>query len=319
MEPYLWIKDLKVNFKSYEGEKNVLSIDELKINKGEAYGIIGESGTGKTVMALTILKLLEMPPGKIESGEIYLDGEDILKLSDKEMQRRIRGKKIAMIFQDPMSTLNPVFTVGKQMIEVIEKNQGLKKEKAHKKAIEMIELVKLPDGESIMKKYPHELSGGQRQRVIIALALSCGADLIIADEPTRNLDVTIQAGILKLIKELQTTLGVSVLFIANNPGIIYATCDYAGILYNGEIVERGKTRTVLKFPAHPYTKTLVDLNIKNSDSKDEINNLDDSACCPYYRNCSSRIDKCLKSPDFIKLKDGHEVKCHLWDRGDKHE
>ena len=319
MEPYLWIKNLKVNFKSYEGEKNVLSIDELRINKGEAYGIIGESGTGKTVLALTILKLLEMPPGKIISGEIILDGEDLLKLSDRDMQTRIRGKKVAMIFQDPMSTLNPVFTVGKQMIAVIEKNQGLKKENAHKKAIEMIELVKLPDGERIMNKYPHELSGGQRQRVIIALALSCGAELIIADEPTRNLDVTIQAGILKLIKELQSTLGVSVLFIANNPGIIYATCDHGGILYNGEIIEKGRTKTILKTPAHPYTKLLMNLNIESTAEKKKIDISEGFSGCPYYKYCNESTDKCLTMPASIKLEDDHEVRCHLWDRGDKDE
>ncbi len=259
MTPYLWIKNLKVNFKSYDGEKNVLDIESIKLNKGEAYGIVGESGTGKTILALTILRLLEMPPGQIVSGEIYIDGEDVLKLSEKEMQKRVRGKKVSMIFQDPMSTLNPVFTVGKQLVDVIVRQKGLKKDAAYQKALEMIELVKLPDGSRIMGKYPHELSGGQRQRVIIALALSCGAELIVADEPTRNLDVTIQAGILKLIKELQISLGVSVLFVANNPGIIYATCDEAGILHDGKIVESGKTRDVLTRPTHPYTKTLMNL------------------------------------------------------------
>lgn len=257
MNPYFQIKNLKVVFNSYEGSKDILNIDQISINKGQAYGILGESGAGKTVLALSILKLLETPPGEIVSGEIILDGDDLLKKTYKEMEREIRGKRVAMIFQDPMSTLNPVYTVGQQMVEVIMENQGLSKKEAHSKAIEMVKTVKLPDAERAMDKYPHELSGGQRQRIIIALALSCGADMLIADEPTRNLDVTIQAGILKLIKELQTSLGVTVLFIANNPGLISATCDHMAVLYKGEIVEQGITNDVLRSPKAEYTKQLL--------------------------------------------------------------
>lgn len=272
-KPYLHIKNLKVNFKNYEGTKTILDIDEIKIKKGEAFGIIGESGTGKTVLALSILKLLEMPPGIIESGEILLDGDDLLKKSTKQMEKEIRGKKISMIFQDPMSTLNPVFTVGQQLIKVIVVSQGINKKQAHDKAIEMLNLVELPDAERVMDKYPHELSGGQRQRIIIALALSCGAELIIADEPTRNLDVTIQAGILKLIKELQKTLNVTVLFIANNPGLISATCDNTAILHKGKIVEQGKTKDVLRNPKHPYTFTLLHAIPRNKKEKIDLNSI----------------------------------------------
>lgn len=315
-KPYLHIKELKVNFKSYDGEKTVLNIDEIKINKGEAYGIIGESGTGKTVLALSILQLLEMPPGEIVSGEILLDGEDLLKKTRKQMQRKIRGKKISMIFQDPMSTLNPVFTIGKQMTKVIIENQKLDKNSAYKKAVKMINTVKLPDAENVMNKYPHELSGGQRQRVIIALALSCGAEFIIADEPTRNLDVTIQAGILKLIKGLQKELKVTVLFIANNPGLISATCDNAAILYKGEIIEKGTTSEVLRNPKHPYTFTLLNAIPKNKDTKIDLSKVipsndgkETKEGCIYYNRCLNKQQQCKNKQGLVHLEGTHFVKC----------
>jgi len=317
-KPYLHIKDLKVNFKTFEGIKTVLNIDEIKINKGEAYGIIGESGTGKTVLALTILKLLEMPPGEIESGHILLEGDDLLKKTNKQMEREVRGKKIAMIFQDPMSTLNPVYTVGEQLINVIVKNQGLKKKEARSKAVGVLKLVDLPDSERAMDKYPHELSGGQRQRVIIALALSCGAEFIIADEPTRNLDVTIQAGVLKLIKNLQNTLNVTVLFIANNPGLISSTCDNTAVLYKGEIVEQGLTKEVLRNPKHPYTFILLNAIPKSKQENINLNkialayeedNLEMS--CIYYNKCLKKNDSCKSPQKNINVSETHIVKCGL--------
>lgn len=317
-KPYLHIKNLKVNFKTFEGIKTVLNIDEIKINKGEAYGIIGESGTGKTVLALTILKLLEIPPGEIKSGHILLEGDDLLKKTNKQMEREIRGKKIAMIFQDPMSTLNPVYTVGEQLINVIVKNQGLKKREARSKAVEILKLVDLPDSERAMDKYPHELSGGQRQRVIIALALSCGAEFIIADEPTRNLDVTIQAGVLKLIKNLQNTLNVTVLFIANNPGLISSTCDNTAVLYKGEIVEQGLTKEVLRNPKHPYTFILLNAIPKSKQESINLNkiafayeedNLEMS--CIYYNKCLKKNDSCKLPQKNINISETHIVKCGL--------
>lgn len=256
MQKYFEIKNLIINYKTFEGTKEILNIEYLGIDKAETFGLVGESGSGKTVLALTLLKLLAVPPGEIASGEIWLDGENLLLKSEREMQK-IRGNKISMIFQDPMSTLNPVFTVGYQMTQVIIKNQRLKKKDAEKKAIEMIGIVKLPDPERIMDKYPHELSGGQRQRIIIAIALSCGAEFLIADEPTRNLDVTIQAGILKLIHELQKEFGITVLFIANNLGLVSAICDRMGILREGKIIEQGTVDEVLRNPKTDYTKLLL--------------------------------------------------------------
>ena len=312
---YLHIKDLKVNFRDSEGKKEVLNIDEIKINKGEAFGLIGESGTGKTVLALTILKLVRIPPGEIESGEIIFDGENLLEKTEMEMRNDIRGKKISMIFQDPMSTLNPVFTVGQQMINVITQNLGLDRKKAYDKAIEMLELVRLPDAKRTINKYPHDLSGGQRQRVIIALALCCGAELIIADEPTRNLDVTIQAGILKLLKELEQTLDITILFIANNPELVYWICDNVAVLYKGTIIEKGTAEEVLKNPVHPYTYALLNAIPKNKNEKIDLQGLttknikESDEGCIYYHRCAKREDICKKELEFIKMEGTHYVKC----------
>ena len=256
---YFEINNLRIDHHSFEGTRTVLEIDHLAIEKGETYGLVGESGQGKTVLALAIQQLLRCPPGSIESGEILLDGVDLLKLKQKQMQRDIRGGKIAMIFQDPMSCLNPVFTVGTIMTDVLRsRNRGMKKKAAQTRAMELLAEVKLADADSIMSKYPHQLSGGQRQRVIIALALACGAEFLIADEPTRNLDVTIQASILKLLKEIQEKHGMSVLFIANNLSLVSAFCDRVGILYGGKIIEENTTRALIESPREEYTKVLLD-------------------------------------------------------------
>ena len=246
---YFEIRNLHITHKSYEGVKDVLNIEHLAIERGETYGLVGESGQGKTVLALAIQQLLACPPGKIESGEVLLEGENLLKLSPRQMQQRVRGSRIAMIFQDPMSCLNPVFTVGSIMTDVLRtRKKGLSKKKATEEAADLLREVKLADAESILSKYPHQLSGGQRQRVIIALALACGAELLIADEPTRNLDVTIQASILKLLKELQQKRGMTVLFIANNLSLVSAFCDRVGILYGGRIIEENTTARLITAP-----------------------------------------------------------------------
>lgn len=317
MNHYFEIKDLKVGFKTFEGYKRVLDIEHLAINKGESYGLIGESGAGKTVLALTILRLLAMPPSVVESGQIIFAGEDLLTKSEQEM-RLYRGKRISMIFQDPMSTLNPVFTVGEQLRQVIQHNRGISKREAERIALETIDLVKLPDAKNIIQKYPHELSGGQRQRIIIAIALSCGAELLIADEPTRNLDVTIQAGILKLIAELQRDLKVSVLFIANNPGLISAVCQQVAILHEGSIVEKGTVREVLRDPVHPYTTALLRAIPKNKQEKIDLKKLVASGevvsngGCAYFARCLKRQEPCSSASPALKLLGGtHLAACHL--------
>lgn len=255
---YFEINNLLVKHSAFEGTKTVLDIDHLEIEKGETYGLVGESGQGKTVLALAIQQLLACPPGRIESGEILLDGQDLLKLSQRQLQKTIRGGKIAMIFQDPMSCLNPVFSVGTIMGDVLKaRHRELSRKGVRQEAIRLLEEVKLADAESILAKYPHQLSGGQRQRVIIALALACGAEFLIADEPTRNLDVTIQASILKLLRELQQRHGMTVLFIANNLSLVPAFCDRAGVLYGGKIIEQGRVEDIVRQPKEEYTKTLI--------------------------------------------------------------
>ena len=268
---YFEINNLHITHKSYEGVKDVLNIEHLAIERGETYGLVGESGQGKTVLALAVQKLLACPPGRIESGEVVLEGMNLLKLSPRQMQQRIRGSKIAMIFQDPMSCLNPVFTVGSIMTDVLRtRKKGLNRKTATEEAADLLREVKLADAESILSKYPHQLSGGQRQRVIIALALACGAELLIADEPTRNLDVTIQASILKLLKELQQKRGMTVLFIANNLSLVSAFCDRVGILYGGRIIEENTTAQLITAPQQEYTKVLLEAVKTESRSADPV-------------------------------------------------
>ena len=310
MNNYFKIKDLKVSFKTSGEVKNVLNINNINLYKGETLGIVGESGAGKSVLAMTILRILPSPPAFIESGEIIFKGQNLLSLEEKEMQR-IRGREISMIFQDSMSALNPVFTVGQQIMNVILRhNKHFSKKEAKKEALKMIELVKLPDARNTLNKYPNELSGGQRQRIIIAIALSCGAELLIADEPTRNLDVTIQAGILKLIDELIKELGISVLFIANNINLVFIVSNRVGILYKGKIIEVGTSQELKKQPFHPYTQILLGkISPTDNNLKEEIK-INDSIC-PYFDKCEKRIEICKKfSPILTKANNTHWISCH---------
>ncbi|MHC1770125.1 MAG: ABC transporter ATP-binding protein [Flexilinea sp.] len=301
---YFEIKNLSAGFRTYEGIRPVLNIEGLSIERGETYGLVGESGGGKTVLALTIMGLLPKPAGIILNGEIWFDGVDLLKKTDKQMADIYRGKRLAMIFQDPMSTLNPVFTVGQQIERVVEKQQGLKGNACRQRSLELLDMVKLPDIQNIIEKYPHELSGGQRQRIIIAIALSCGAEFLIADEPTRNLDVTIQAGILKLIDELQRELKISVLFIANNVGLVNIFCKNAGILYRGKLVEEGLSELVVQSPRHPYTQTLISAIPRSKSEKlkfaDLILKSEAEHGCPYYSRCGIAQDRCVEAIPMLK-------------------
>jgi oligopeptide/dipeptide ABC transporter ATP-binding protein len=304
MAAYFEIKNLAVSFRTFQGVRPALCIEHLLIERGETYGLVGESGAGKTVLALTILGLLPKPAGIIHSGEIWLDGEDLLKKSEREMATSYRGKRVAMIFQDPMSALNPVFTIGQQIERVVEQHQGLRGIDRTQRAIELLEMVKLPDTRNILKKYPHELSGGQRQRVIIAIALSCGAEFLIADEPTRNLDVTIQAGILKLIEELQRNLRISVLFIANNVGLVNVFCKQVGILYRGKLMEEGPSGLVTRQPLHPYTQTLISAIPRDKSEKLRFANLEikpeSQQGCPFYSRCPLGQEICTQQEPLLE-------------------
>ncbi len=256
MEPLLEIRDLVTEFRTEHGPVRAVDGVSFAIPRRGTLGVVGESGCGKSVTALSIMRLVASPPGRIASGEIRYAGRDLLALSAAEM-RAIRGNRIAMIFQEPMTSLNPVFTVGDQVGEAVRLHQGKSRREARAIAIEMFELVGIPSPATRVDDYPHQLSGGMRQRVMIAMALACKPDLLIADEPTTALDVTIQAQILDLLRKLQAELGMSILLITHDLGVVAETCDEVVVMYAGRIVERAPTATLFAAPRHPYTAGLL--------------------------------------------------------------
>jgi len=256
MAALIQVKDLRTSFFTPEGEVRAVDGVSFSIGEGETLGLVGESGCGKSVTALSLMRLVPSPPGKIVGGEILYRGQDLLKLNGAAM-RKIRGNEISMIFQEPMTSLNPVFTIGNQIGEAIHLHQGLGRKETRDKTIEMLRLVKIADPESRIDDYPHQLSGGMRQRAMIAMALSCNPSLLIADEPTTALDVTIQAQILELIKELQNKLGMSLLLITHDLGVVAEQADEVAIMYAGKIVERAQTKAIFNRPLHPYTVGLL--------------------------------------------------------------
>jgi len=321
--PLIEMKNLKVNFYTYEGVVEAVDIDYFKLSRGEVVGLVGESGCGKTTAALTILKLIPIPPGKIESGSIMFNGEDLLQKDEKTMQE-IRGKKISAIFQNPTTSLNPVFTCGEQITRLITLHQKITKEEAEKKAIEAFNLVRLPDPERILKGYPHELSVGMRQRVSIAIALSCNPDLLIADEPTTALDVTIQAQILKLMHELRQKIGTSILYITHDLAVAAQLCDRIAVMYAGNIVETGHVGNIYKRPKHPYTMSLMK-SIPSKEKKKEKKLpviqgtvptlIDPPLGCRFNPRCESCIEICKKEkPCSLEIEDQHFVSCFLYTR-----
>ena len=251
MEKLLEVKNLKTEFKTNVGQVHAVRGVSFYLDKGEALGIVGESGCGKSVTMMSIMRLLA-DNGKIADGQIYFDGKDISKAKDSEMDS-IRGNDIGMIFQDPMTSLNPVFTIGDQLMEPLLKHRGMKKEEAKKQAINMLKLVGIPSPEKRMKQYPHEFSGGMRQRAMIAMSLICEPKLIIADEPTTALDVTIQAQILDLMKDLKDKLNTSIILITHDLGVVADLCSRINVMYGGIVVETGTTEDIFYRPKHPYT------------------------------------------------------------------
>ena len=255
MEKLLEVKNLCVNFGTYGGEVKAVRGVTFDLHKGETLAIVGESGSGKSVACKTIMRILSSN-GYIKDGQILFDGKDLTKISEKDMEK-VRGKDIAMIFQDPMTSLNPTMTIGKQIMEPIIKHQGFSKEDARKRAIELIELVGLSDAEKRFKQYPHQFSGGMRQRIVIAISLACNPKVLIADEPTTALDVTIQAQILELIKDLQEKTGVAVIFITHDLGVVANMADRVAVMYAGKIIEYGTSDDIFYDPKHPYTWGLL--------------------------------------------------------------
>ena len=256
MAQLIEVRNLHTSFFTPDGEVKAVDGVSLEIAEGKTLGLVGESGCGKSVTALSIMRLVPSPPGKVVGGEILYRGRDLLKL-DGEAMRKIRGNEISMIFQEPMTSLNPVFTIGNQIGEAIRLHQGLGRKETREKTIEMLRLVKIADPEQRIDDYPHQLSGGMRQRVMIAMALSCNPSLLIADEPTTALDVTIQAQILELMKELQQKLGMSLLLITHDLGVVAEQADEVAIMYAGKVVERAKAKEIFDRPLHPYTVGLL--------------------------------------------------------------
>lgn len=312
----LKVKNLRISYPCKKGVIPVVDDISFKIKESEIVGVVGESGSGKTQTALSVIRLLKQT-ALLQSSGVFLNGSDILKLSEKEMCK-IRGGKISMIFQEPMSSLNPVFTIGSQIKEALSCHKKYTRSELKEKTLELLELVKINDPERRVKEYPHQLSGGMRQRVMIAIALASGPDLLIADEPTTALDVTIQAQILELLKDLQDKMGLSILFITHDLGVVAELCDYVLIMYAGKIVEKGPIKSIFTNPRHPYTKALLSSIPKIGDVTETLpvmpgkvfSHEDLSLGCTFYQRCSLRKDCCLLSfPTSEKIDDGHYVSC----------
>jgi oligopeptide/dipeptide ABC transporter ATP-binding protein len=320
MSTLLNIKNLRTHF--YSAGKVIRALDgvSLEISEGESFGLVGETGCGKSVTALSVLRLIPNPPGKIVGGEIHFKGKNLLQLPGEEM-RSIRGKEISMIFQEPMTSLNPVFRIGDQMAEVIMLHQGLNKTSALNTAISMLEKVHIPDAQRVIKQFPHHLSGGMRQRVMIAMELSCHPSLLIADEPTTALDVTIQAQILRLIREIRKEFHTSILLITHDLGVVAELCDRVAIMYAGSIVEQADVEEIFSHPEHPYTQGLwgaIPLIDQEKESLSVIpGNVPDLSNpprgCKFHPRCGFRFDPCDKTvPPLFQTSTGHWVSCFLY-------
>lgn len=313
------IKDLIIHFSVYKSVVKALHGISLTMHKGETLGIVGESGCGKSVTASSILQLIPCPPGKIVSGEIWFEGENILTKNENEM-RKIRGKTISMIFQDPMTALNPVFTVGDQIVTVIRFHQHVGRKEARARAIDMLNLVGLSEPAATLKKYPHEMSGGMSQRVMIAMALSCRPSLLIADEPTTALDVTVQAQILDLMKSLKKEIDTSIMLITHDLGVIAKMCENVAVMYAGRIVEYGSLRHIFKNPGHPYTQGLLSSTLKLGEKKDRLEIIEGNVPdlsqlppgCLFNPRCAQAKAICQRDiPGTVEIEKGHVMTCHL--------
>ena len=318
MATLLEVKNLKTYFFTLDGVVKAVDGVSYELNEGETLGLVGESGCGKSVSALSVMRLIPDPPGKIVDGEIFLDGEDILKIGMEDM-RQIRGAKIAMVFQEPMTSLNPVLTVERQLTETLELHMGMSKGEARRESVNLLTRVGIPDPETRIKQYPHQFSGGMRQRVMIAIALSCNPRVIIADEPTTALDVTIQAQILDLMKALTTEFGVALIIITHNLGVVARYADRVNIMYAGKVIERGEARDIYANPRHPYTigllRSVPRLDLPRRAKLDPIEGQPPDLInlppgCAFRERCRWAIDKCATdTPELVNIGDGHLSAC----------
>jgi oligopeptide transport system ATP-binding protein len=316
----LSVRDLKTYFETEDGVVKAVDGISFELERGETLGIVGESGSGKSVTNLSIIRLIPEPPGKIVSGEIIFDGEDIRALPIEEL-RRVRGKRIAMIFQDPMTSLNPFMRISKQLMEITQLHLGYTRDQAYEHAVKMLETVGIPDARARVDSYPHEFSGGMRQRVMIAMALSCEPELLIADEPTTALDVTIQAQILELIKNLKRETGTSVILITHDLGVVAGMTDHIIVMYAGKIFEQAPTRELFKYPGNPYTKGLLrsvpDPAHEHGRALYQIPGLPPDVAhlppgCPFAPRCERAEEICGREfPPFVQLNAEHFSLCHF--------
>ena len=317
----LEVKDLRTHFKTEDGVVKAVDGISFSLKRGETLGIVGESGSGKSVTNLSIIRLIPNPPGRIVSGEVLFNGQDILLLPDEEV-RKIRGRRIAMIFQDPMTSLNPFLKISKQLMEMTQLHLGHTKAQAYEHAIRMLETVGIPDARKRANGYPHEFSGGMRQRVMIAMALSCQPELLIADEPTTALDVTIQAQILELIKKLKQETGTSVILITHDLGVVAGMTDHVIVMYAGKVFEQARTTELFARPGNPYTKGLLrSVPVPTSEqgklyqipgSPPDVAHLKPG--CPFAPRCDRVEDICRRDfPPLVQLTADHHSLCHFAD------
>lgn len=319
-EEVLRVVNLQVEFRSGKTATKAVNGVSFNLKRRESIGIVGESGSGKSVTATSLLRLIPNPPGEITGGNIFFEGKDLLTLSNKKM-RDIRGNEISMIFQDPSTSLNPVYKVGDQIMESIRAHQKVSKKEAKRRAIEMLELVGIPSPEKRINMYPHEFSGGMRQRVMIAIALACNPKLLIADEPTTALDVTVQAQILDLMKNLQNEFDTAIIMITHDLGVVWETCDKVLVMYAGNVVESGTVKEIHANPRHPYTWGLLDSQITEDVNHEEpLHTIPGSPPdlsqelkgCPFASRCPFAQEVCFsKKPELMETDENHFVACHF--------
>ncbi|MCC0076657.1 MAG: ABC transporter ATP-binding protein [Rhodobacter sp.] len=319
--PVLDVRNLKTVFRTRAGEIHAVNTVSFDLKPGELLGVVGESGSGKSVTMMSLLGLLPSPPAEVRDGQVLLGDRDLLTM-DEESLRLVRGREIGFVFQDPMTSLNPVFTVGFQLMEPLRVHLGMTKAQARDRAVELLELVGIPDARRRLKDYPHQFSGGMRQRVMIAIALACDPKVLIADEPTTALDVTIQAQILELVKELRQKLGMAIIWITHDLGVIAGIADRVMVMYGGQVVEQGPVREVFGNPAHPYTRALLRTMPKlHGEREDKLRVIEGQppilarqpSACPFMARCVHAFDRCSQeNPLRREIGDRHDVACH-WD------